>query len=123
MTIKALHSLSIPVLVEKFVEVAVAQDEAILNDDNIKFRRLYGDMLAISDELKSRDGDARSALISLYGHSNGQVRLKAATHTLAVNLKAARRQLESIHASHSLPYALDAGMMLRGLDDGTFRPT
>jgi hypothetical protein len=52
-----------------------------------------------------------------------QVRLKAAIHTLAVAPVEARQQLEAIATSNWYPQAGDAGMTIRGLDDGTFRPT
>ena len=50
-------------------------------------------MAGVANELKARDGDQRTALMTLYDYPNMQVRLKAAIHTLAVAPTAARQQL------------------------------
>ncbi|MGD9867893.1 MAG: DUF2019 domain-containing protein [Hyphomicrobiales bacterium] len=111
-------------LVERFAEIALAQDEALLNDEIGKFNRLYGRMQDVENELRSRTGDKRKLLKRLlYVHPNAQVRLKAATKTLAIALEAARKVLQEIIDAHEFPQALDAGMLLGGLDDGSFKPT
>ena len=51
-----------------------------------------------------------------------QVRVKAAIKTLGVAPEAARKVLEAIRASKWQPQAMDAGMILRGLDDGEYKP-
>jgi hypothetical protein len=65
--------------------------------------------------LKSRPGDGRNALRRLYQHKNAQVRLTAP--------EAARHVLQEIKRWQEFPQALDAGMTLIALDDGTFKPT
>lgn len=118
-----LSEMSLRELVELFEQIGLAQDEAVLVNATAKFNRLFDRMTAVSAELKQRDGDQRSELKTLYSASNMQVRLKAAIHTLAVAPIEARKLLEAIAISKWYPQAGDAGMIIRGLDDGTFRPT
>ena len=88
-----LEDLSMGELVEHFVAIALAQDHAMLHDENAKYRRLYHEMDSLEQELKSRPGDQRHVLVSLFNHPNAQVRLTAALATLALALEAARRTL------------------------------
>ena len=74
-------------------------------------------------ELKARDSDQRTALMTLYDYPNMQVRLKAAIHALAVAPTAAQQQLEAIAETHWMPQAGDAGMPLSNLDRGIFKPS
>ena len=92
-------------------------------DEIAKYNRLFDQMEAVEEELKVRGGDQRQALLGLYDHPNGHVRLKAAKATLAVAPEAARRALQSIIDRREYPHALDAGMTIRALNDGTFVPT
>jgi hypothetical protein len=62
-------------------------------------------------------------LLTLYDRRNAQVRLTAAKATLAVAPKAARVQLQKLRRLREFPQAGDAGMTLRALDDGIFKPT
>ncbi len=116
-------SMTVDQLVERFVEICVAQDEALLDDDLARFRRLFDQMRTILEELKARPGDQRMALLPLYEHPNMQVRLKAAKNTLAVAPVPAQKVLESIKASQWYPQAMEAGMCLRNLESGFFKPT
>ena len=113
--------LSIEQLVAEFATIGIAQDEALLEGSTRKFNRLYDSKIAVLNELKSR-GDARRELVKLYDHQNMQVRLNAANATLAVAPKEARQVLEVVRASQCYPQAMDAGMCIRGLDDGTYLP-
>jgi Domain of unknown function (DUF2019) len=117
-----LNNLTVTELVEQFAALGVEQDRAELLDDNAKFTRLYWQMDAIENELKGRPGDQRRALLTLYGHSNMQVRLTAAKSTLAVTPRPARQMLQSIADSKWYPQAGDAGMCLLNLDRGIFVP-
>lgn len=110
-------------LVDRFVDICLAQGEALLEDDLKKFSRLFEQMRAIVEELKARPGDQRRALLSLYEHPNLQVRLKAAKNTLAVAPDAAREVLRTIVDSGEYPQAMEAGMSLWNLKRGTFKPT
>jgi hypothetical protein len=118
-----LHQMTTPDLVALFARVAVGQDEALLGRQRSRFNRLYKTMIDISDELKSRSGDQRRALVSLFTYPNMQVQVQAAKLTLAVAPIEARSQLEAIAATKWYPQAGDAGMCLDFLDDGTFKPT
>lgn len=117
-----LHDLTVAELVEHFAALGVEQDKAELLDDNAKFTRLYWQMDAIDNELKSRPGDQRRALLTLYDYPNMQVRLAATKATLAVAPQAARQMLQSIANSRWYPQAGDAGMCLVNLDRGIFVP-
>ncbi|KAA5599827.1 DUF2019 domain-containing protein [Blastochloris sulfoviridis] len=119
----ALSKMSVDELVARFVDIARRQHDAILNDKYAAYRRLYNEMEAVRQELRARPGDQRHALTRLFNDDNTQVRLKAAVSTLALEPEAARRILEAIRDSRELYFALDAGMTLRMLDDGSFVPT
>ena len=115
--------ISVPQLVNQFAAVAVRQGEALLADDIRQVNRLFDRLKEIENELKSRAGDQRAALMSLYDSPNMHVRVKAAKATLAVAPAAARQQLEDIAASGWQPQAGEAGMSLWNLDRGVFKPT
>jgi len=118
-----LKSMSVEELLARFAELGVAQDEALLHDDYAKYNRLYGQMDQIDNELRIRGSDARLALTRLFDHPNLQVRLRAAARALGVAPIQARRMIETIASSQIFPQAGDAGMLLGGLDDGSFKPT
>lgn len=118
-----LQHMAVGQLVERFVAVTLAQDEALLLDEHTNFKRLFEEMEAVKAELKSRDGDQRRALLRLYDHPNAQVRLKAVKATLAVAPDLARSALEAIANSKEYPQAGEAGMSLINLDRGIFKPT
>jgi hypothetical protein len=123
MTKSELQNLSVEDLVGRFVEIGLAQDKATLYDEIAKFNRLYGDMQAVVQELRSRAGDQRHALLALYDHPNLLVRLKAVKNSLALAPEEGRRVLQEIADSQDYPHAGDAGMTLSALDEGIFRPT
>ena len=89
-------TMTVNELVERFVAIALDQDKALFNDEIAKFSKLYGQMDTVRNELKSRPGDQRSALLPLYTHPNIQVRLKAALTTMEVAPEAAREVFEKI---------------------------
>ena len=109
-------------LVQMFADLAVQQDLALLSRAISKVNRIYDKLEVIENELKSRPGDQRSALLALYNHKNMQVRIKAAKATLAIVPEAARAQLEAIRLSGWQPQAGDAGMSLWFLDRGVHKP-
>lgn len=114
-----LSDMTVAQLVERFMAMALDQDDALLDGRHAKYNRLYDQMVTLETELRLRAGDQREGLLPLLLHPNAQVRLKAAIATL----KAARAVLEEIKAAQWYPQALDAGMMLRALDDGSYEPT
>jgi len=114
--------MTIKELVDHFAENGVAQDQALLYDEIEEFTRLYWQMDAINEELKSRGEEARLALLKLYGHPNMQVRLAAAVRTLAVAPVAARHELDAVKNSRHYPQAGDAASTLGSLAEGRFKP-
>jgi hypothetical protein len=117
-----LQELTINELVGRFVDLGIAQDKAELYGEISKYNRFFKEMTAVDEELRARGREARLALLTLYDHPNMQVRVKAAIKTLGVAPEAARKVLEAIRASKWQPQAMDAGMILRGLDDGEYKP-
>jgi len=120
---KDLGAMSIEELVMRFEAIALEQDDAISNDENGKYNRLFREMDTLKQELKRRDGDQRRALLPLLKHRNMQVRLKAAIATLAVDAAAARQSLQQISDSNIYPEAADARGMMTAIDDGTYVPS
>lgn len=117
-----LQARSLPELISRYVEIGIEQDEVILERNNRKYNRLFQEKTRITQELKNRNGDLRTALLDLYQHPNMQVRLNAAKATLAVAPAAARELLQEIYQSGWQPQAGDAGMCLWTLDEGIFKP-
>jgi hypothetical protein len=109
-------------LVRQFVRIALDQDKAMRYGDNRKFKRLFKQMEAIEEELKSRPDDQRRTLIPLFEHPNAQVRLTSALATLALVPKDARRTLQIISDRQEYPQAADARGMMTALDEGTYVP-
>jgi len=118
-----LDTASVDELVERFIALCVEQDRELLRGDVPRVNQLFDDIEAIKQELKSRPGDQRHALIPLYQHDNMQVRLEAATATLAIAPEAARTALEAIKASGWMPQAAEASHTFWTLDRGIFKPT
>ncbi len=118
-----LRTLTTEELISRFAEIAIGQDQALLYDRIARYKKLYSQMDAVDNELRARGIQARRALISLYDHPNPQVRLKAAIRSLGVAPVEARTVLYAIQRAMEQPYALDAGMIIRGLEDGSFVPT
>jgi hypothetical protein len=109
-------------LIGLFAELCVAQDQALLYSDIAKLNRLIKQMWDVQDELKSRPGDQRRALLALFDHENAQVRLMAARANLAVAPQEARTMIESIANGRKFPQAGDAGMTIENLDSGFYKP-
>ena len=123
MTKPRLSDLTVEQLVARFVEIGLAQDKALLYDEIGKFNRLFDEKQGVVDELKSRSGDQRHALLALYDHPNLQVRLNAVKNSLALAPEEGRRVLQAMADSRRYPQAGDAGMTLWALDEGIFKPT
>ena len=109
-------------LVAQFIEIGIAQYDAIYVIDNAKYNRLYKKMERIRAELKGMPGDQRRALLPLLSHPNVQVRLKAAHSLLALYPGLARSALESIRGSGIEPQNGEAAMAISGLDEGSYIP-
>lgn len=118
-----LQELGVEELVNRFIEIGLAQERALLYDELAKFSRLFEQMQEVVRELKRRPGDQRQALLGLYNHPNLQVRLKAVKNSLALAPEEGRRVLQAIADSREYPQAGEAGMSLDNLDLGIFKPT
>jgi hypothetical protein len=118
-----LKALSTSDLLLLFEKLCVEQYNALDRQEYAAFNRRYDRIQAIEDELKSRPGDQRRILMTLFGHPNMQVRLTAARANLAVDYPAARREIQHIADSKWGPQCLDAGMTLINLDNGIYRPS
>ena len=123
MSPRNLTKLSLEELIEEFIAIGTAQDDALIVDNNARYNVLFRKLRRVEAELKRRPGDARRELVRLYRHTNFQVWLNAAHSTLAIAPREARRQLETIHESRHFPQAGDAGMSLWSLDEGVYKPT
>jgi uncharacterized coiled-coil DUF342 family protein len=117
-----LDKMTVDQLVDRFLTIVLDQDRTIRDDNNAKYNRLYDQLEAVKQELRSRPGDQRRALIPLHAHSNAHVRLKSAIATLALAPDAARRTLQNISDRQEYPQAADARGMISALDDGSFVP-
>lgn len=123
MTPSKLKLLTAEELKRLFEQLCIQQYDALEGNAIASYNRRYDKILAIQNELKSRPGDQRRILMSLFGHPNMQVRLTAAHANLAVDYIAARRELQAIVDEQWFPQSGDAGMTLDNLDSGFYRPT
>lgn len=110
-------------LVERFVHIALEQDQANIHGEHGRYNRLFDLMENVEEELKRRPGDRRDLLLPLYEHEILQVQLKAALATLAVAPKAARAVLQKLSDRNRYPEAASAREMLEALDDGSYEPS
>jgi hypothetical protein len=118
-----LTALNVDELIALYVDLCVEQDRDLLRGDVGSFNRRFDRIEEIEQELKSRPGDQRHALISLHQHENIQVRVTAAKATLAVAPVAARQALKDIKALNWHPQSAEASSSLWTLDRGIFKPT
>ena len=114
--------MTVEQLVSYFSKVGVQQHDADGDSDVGRYNRLVEVMLTIVQELRAREGDQRRALTQLYTHPDTQVRFMAAIHTLALFPDEGRRTLQRISDRNQYPQAIDAPMILDGLDDGSYVP-
>lgn len=118
-----LETASVEDLVALFTGIAVKQNTAAENLRTSEYNRLYGMMEEVVAQLKSREGDQRCALLSLYSHPNPTVRFKSAIATLALAPREARDVLQLIKDRKEFPIAMNASQMLSAIDEGRYSPT
>ena len=118
-----LKSMTTEQLVAKYIEIGLAQYDALMLDEVAKFNRLFDKKIVVVDELQRRAGDQRRLLLALYEHENPQVRVNAIKATLAIAPQAGREALEALAKAGEGFQSLDAGMCIVALDDGTFKPS
>jgi hypothetical protein len=117
-----LSALTTAELVQRFTELAAQHGDAIYHCETARANRIYPKIQAVADELKFRQGDQRSELLRLYDHPDMFVRLNAAHATLAIAPIVARAAIQKIADSKEQPAAGDAGMAIRMLDRGVYKP-
>ena len=122
MSTQSFKGMSVVELIDRFTEVALRQYDAALFGKVAQYNALIDPMLAITDELKSRPGDQRSALVPLLVHPNRQVRLMAAQFTLALAPVASRQTLQELSDAKVYPQAAYAMGTLRALERGDRKP-
>jgi hypothetical protein len=113
---------TMPELVDLFGSVTTEQCEASWLLQTPRYTCLYRRMEAVTEELRSRDGDRRRALMPLLHSENVQVRMMAAHVLLAIAPAEARTARESVRDSGIMPQVAEARMSLRSLDEGTYVP-
>lgn len=118
-----LKDMPVVELVDQFTEITLRQYDAALFGNITKYNSLVDQMLAVADELKSRPGDQRSALVPLLVHPNRQVRLMAAEFTLALAPVASRQTLQELSDAKVYPQSAYAMGTLRALQRGDRKPT
>ena len=118
-----LKDMPVVELVDQFTEITLRQHDAALFGNITKYNSLVDQMLAVADELKSRPGDQRSALVPLLVHPNRQVRLMAAEFTLALAPVASRQTLQELSDAKVYPQSAYAMGTLRALQRGDRKPT
>jgi hypothetical protein len=106
-----------------FVANCLEQDDAYWDDGVARMTRLLRELWKIRDELASREGDHRRALLPLLSaKQHPQVRYRAAAATLALAPVEARKTLVEIDEVEEGPRALDVGFLLSQYDQGRYVP-
>ena len=123
MSPQLLKDVPVVELVYQFTGITLRQYDAALFGNITKYNSLVDQMLAVADELKSRPGDQRSALVPLLVHPNRQVRLMAAELTLALAPVASRQTLQELSDAKVYPQSAYAMGTLRALQRGDRKPT
>lgn len=118
-----LEIASVEDLVALFADIAIKQNDALEDMRSSEYNRLYGEMEEVTAQLKSRDGDQRRVLLSLYRHPNPTVRFKAAMATFVFAPRDAREILQSIKDRREFPIAINASQMLSAIDEGRYIPS
>jgi hypothetical protein len=122
MTMPDLSQMTDDQLVDRFAEIGVAQEVALDGQGRKKYNRLYGQMDDVDNELRRRGLSSRLKLTTLFSHASLQVRVRAAARTMGIAPQEARAVLQTVADSKWPTQGLDAGMLLSGLDNGTWKP-
>jgi hypothetical protein len=104
-------------LLRRFEDACLRQYDTWITDDIEQFNADYRILVAVKDELKARDPQARRFLLRLLIHENPQVRLQAAKFVYPAAPEEAKACLQEIRKAKLPDQSLDAGMTLRGLEE------
>ena len=118
MTHIKLEGMTVQQLIDQFVEIALAQHEALDMGDTGKYNRLFDRMIEVMAEFLLRPVDQRRSLMALYEHPNPQVRYTAAVATKDIAPDAARRVCEIISERNEYPQAANARFFISSIDEG-----
>lgn len=118
-----LRTLTDEELVAEFENWARVHGHNVVDGEVRDTKLSYRQLNAIDEELRARGPTARLGLIRLLDHPELAVRYYAASWSLAVEPGRARTVIEAVRNLGPISLAGDAGMTLRMLDDGTFKPT
>jgi len=110
-------------LMSLFENWAKSHGRAVIDGDVPAASRSYWQLDAVDKELRARGDQVRAQLLRFLDHPDLPVRYFAANWLFALAPARARSIIEDVKAGPFVPLALDAGMTLRMLDDGTFKPT
>jgi|SRR5580704_15706880 hypothetical protein len=110
-------------LVAEFAAFAKERGAAVLDLDAGRANILFDRMRGIDRELRTRGGDARLALAPLLDDSDRFVRFYAAVYLLSLLPDKSRAVMEWNAKYGGGSIAADARRFLRGLDEGTYKPT
>ena len=113
----ALNALSIDGLLARYVELCIKREQAEHLRRIAELNRQIEAIWAVEAELAARPGDARTALVSLFGHANRQVQVAAACTVSRFAPELARPLLEVIVRVNFAPYSYQARERLMHLDD------
>lgn len=113
-----LISMTTVQLVDHFRDLAIGQYHAEIEGSIGKFNRLYDVISAVTQELKSRAGDQRAALVPLFVHPNPQVRLVAAQKAFKTAPVVARQVFQDLSDRNIYPQAAYARQSMLALDRG-----
>jgi hypothetical protein len=101
---KSLGKMTDEELVRAYEDVVVKQDESFKYARNAAFNDQYLERQAVADELRSRPGDQRAMLASLFKSRMPWVRICVAQDTLSLNEARARMHMEYIGEHARAPY-------------------
>ena len=118
---KDLSKMTVEELVRTYEDIVVKQDVSFKYARNAAFNEQYLQRQALADELRSRPGDQREMLASLFKSRMAWVRICVAQDTLSLNEARSRMHMEYIGEHATAPYKSHARSALGCWDRG-FRP-
>lgn len=118
----SLSEMTVDELVRAYEDVVLKQDESFKNERLSLFKQQYWERDAISNELRSREGDQRERLAALFKSKKSWVRICVAQDTFALDEERARMHIQYIIDHAWDPYRGEARSVLGAWDRG-FRPT
>jgi hypothetical protein len=113
-----LEDMTVDQLVERFVEIALAESDALKMGQTGKYNRLFDRMIEVMGEFLVRPIEQRHALMALYTHPDPQVRYTAAFITKDIAPEEVREVCEILIAEKRQPQAANASIMIDNMNEG-----